>query len=71
MLSMGPEMSEDPFKDTALSGEGSQDKGGETHTDKSEKEAETVGETSNISSGILCTEDHGWQEVESRCVPMA
>lgn len=64
-------MSEGPFKDTALSGEGRQEKEGETHPDKSEKEAETVGETSDISSGILCTEHHGWQELESRCVPMA
>lgn len=52
-------MSEGPFKDTTLSGEGRREKERETRPDKSEKEAETVGETSDISSGILCTEHHG------------
>lgn len=64
-------MSEGSFKGTTLSREGRQEKEGETRPDKSEKEIETVGETSDISSGILCTEHHGWQELVSRCVPMA
>lgn len=51
-------MSEGSFKGTTLSREGRQKKEGETHPDKSEKETETVGETSDISSGILCTEHH-------------
>lgn len=36
----------------------------------SEKEAEIVEETSDITSSLLCTEHHDMQELESSCIPM-